>query len=380
MSPRMQMDPKDYALAEADQILTPALVVYPRYVEANIDSTVRLLGGDPNRWRPHLKTVKMPWVVRCLIERGVTTFKCATTRELLMAIEAGAKDVLIAFPLSGANARRVVEIARAHPDVQVGVVVESQPHMDQWRNQPVNVFIDVNPGMDRTGIGQDRVGEIVALAQAIGEQFRGLHYYDGQVSTQDMGEREKQAHEGYDHLMAIVEELDRAGVKTSEVITSGTPAFPCAMSYPRFQAAGFVQRVSPGTVVFGDVTSLGQLPEEYGYRPAAIVVATVVSQPTPDRITCDAGHKSVSADAGVPTCGVLGRPELIPLKPSEEHLPIEVSVAQHAPAIGEALYLVPKHVCPTVNLFEEALMAEGGKITGVESIAGRGHETSRPSS
>ena len=104
------------------------------------------------------------------------------------------------------------------------------------------------------------------------------------------------------------------------MITSGTPAFPCAATYKPFKSGKFVHRASPGTVVYSDATSIKQLPAEWGYQPAALVVTTVVSHPKPNVVTCDAGHKSVSADAGVPTCAVAGRADLTPLKPSEEHL------------------------------------------------------------
>src|SRR6185436_5935209 len=136
-----------------------------------------------------------------------------------------------------------------------------------------------------------------------------------------------------------------------ELITAGTPAFPCSLSYKAFQEARFAHRISPGTVVYNDCTSLVQLPAEYGYRPAAVVVATVVSHPTSGRLTCDAGHKTVSADAGTPNCLVIGHADLTPQKPSEEHLPIDFGAAA-APGIGDTLYLVPKHVCPTINNFD----------------------------
>ena len=167
--------------------------------------------------------------------------------------------------------------------------------------------------------------------------------------------------------MEIVAELEKAGVHVAEVITSGTPAFPCALSYPRFQGASFIHRISPGTVVYSDATSAAQLSKTYGYKPAAIVISRVVSHPRPGLITCDAGHKAVAADAGLPTCTVAGRPDLIPLKPSEEHLPIEVPPGAPVPALGEALYLIPRHVCPTVNNFNFALMVRGGRVENIET-------------
>jgi D-serine deaminase-like pyridoxal phosphate-dependent protein len=311
-----------------------------------------------------------------MAERGVAQAKCSTSLELATACEAGIGDVLVAYPVVGANAARVREIAERHREARISVLVENPAQVEAWTGAPVGIFIDVNPGMNRTGIEQDRIAgilDIVRAAEAARLEFRGLHYYDGHISGDDLGERAALAHRGYDRLMQIVEEVTRAGFHVGEVITSGTPAFPCAASYAPFRSASFVHRASPGTVVYSDMTSMNQLPAEWGYQPAAVVVATVVSHPKADYLTCDAGHKAVSADAGLPTCEVIGRPDLAPLKPSEEHLPIQVKGGTR-PEIGEALYLVPRHVCPTVNNFDDAVIVEGNRVVGVERVTARGHE------
>ena len=367
-----------YRIADVESVMTPALAIYPEIVDANIDATVRVMGGDADRWRPHVKTSKLGFVMRRLVERGVTSVKCATTLEMQTAAEAGAVDILVAYPMVGANARRVRELADALPGNRVSALVDNADQVESWVGSDIGLFIDLNGGMDRTGLEQERVVEVVNLARAIedaGLVFRGLHYYDGHMSKyEDLATREVMAHQGYDHLMGIVEALNSAGVVVEEVITAGTPAFPCTLSYKPFDDAPFIHRASPGTVVYGDFTSAGQLPADYGYRPAAVVVSTVVSHPTPNRLTCDAGHKSVSADAGSPTCVVLGRPELEPQKPSEEHMPIDAAPGAELPAVGDYLYLVPRHVCPTVNNFDHALLIVGGKIAGVERVTARGRE------
>jgi D-serine deaminase-like pyridoxal phosphate-dependent protein len=368
---------EDYRIAGIESVMTPALVIYPEIVEANITATLRQLGHDPNRWRPHVKTAKLGFIMRRLVERGVTNVKCATTLEMQTACEAGAQDILVAYPHIGANARRVQELARQFADRRVSALVESREQISAWQGSAISLFIDINGGMDRTGIEQAHADEVVSLAQEIqaaGIEFRGLHYYDGHMSKYDLPEREAKAHAGYARLMQIVAALSDAGIAVGEVITAGTPAFPCTISYAPFAQAAFMHRASPGTVVYGDATSAGQLPAEYGYKPAAIVITTVVSHPTPQRITCDAGHKTVSADAGIPTCAVLGRPELQPHKPSEEHLPIDVPADAAMPAIGDYLYLAPRHVCPTVNNFDYALIVTDGRITGVERVTARGRE------
>src|SRR5580704_13242325 len=366
-----------YAVSNLDDVMTPALVVYPEFIASNIERTVGLLGGDADRWRVHIKTAKLGYTLRMMVERGIRNFKCATTLELLVACQCGAADVLLAYPSIGANARRVREIAEQFPRVRISVLAENEEQVEGWRGSRVGVFLDINPGMNRTGIEESRRGEVISLVRAIGaggQQFRGMHYYDGHHYAPDERERTAAAHEGYDRLLIIVKEIERIGVRVPEVVTAGTPTLPCSLSYEGFRSAGFIHRISPGTVVYSDASSLGQLPKEYGYRPAVLVLTRVVSHPRAGIVTCDAGHKAVSADAGVPTCVVAGHPELTPLSPSEEHLPLEVEGGAAGPAIGEPLYLLPRHICPTVNNFDDALLVRNGEIESLEKVSARGRE------
>jgi len=366
-----------YRVAGIDDVLSPALVVYPDLIASNIARTLHLLGGDANRWRVHIKTAKLDYTLRMLVDRGLRNFKCATTLELLEACRAGANDVLFAYPAVGANARRVREIADAFRDARISALAENEEQVQQWQGSLVGVFLDINPGMNRTGIEQGHRDEVLDLVRAVGNaglEFRGLHYYDGQHGGLEEQERTIAAHTGYDSLLSLVSEIERIGVGVPEVITAGTPTLPCSLAYEGFRGKGFVHRVSPGTVVYNDATSLAQLPGEYGYRPAVLVLTRVVSRPRAGVVTCDAGHKAVSADAGVPTCVVMGHPELTPLSPSEEHLPMAVAGGSAGLQVGDALYLLPRHVCRTVNNFDCALLVRDGQIESVERVSARGRE------
>lgn len=365
-----------YRVPDLEEILTPALVLYPEIVSSNISRTLDLLGGNPDRWRAHIKTAKLSYTLHMLLKHGVRNIKCATTLELLSACESGAADVLVAYPVMGANARRVREIADRFPKVCISVLAEDEEQVRQWVGSPVGIFLDINPGMNRTGIAQTRNSEVVQLVAAIGRaklEFRGLHYYDGQYGHEDEPERTRAAHAGYDRLMELVADIARNGFQVSELVTAGTPTFPCSLSYEGFRKGGFAHRVSPGTVVYCDATSMAQLPREYGYAPAAVVLSRVVSHPSEGIVTCDAGHKSVSADAGVPTCIAIGHPELTPGGPSEEHLPMQVKSGK-PPGLGNVLYLIPRHVCPTVNNFDSALLVRRGEIEAMEKVSARGRE------
>jgi len=67
-------DPR-YAVSGIEDVLTPALVLYPDVIASNIDRTLDLLAGDANRWRVHIKTAKLAHTLRMLVDRGVRNFK-----------------------------------------------------------------------------------------------------------------------------------------------------------------------------------------------------------------------------------------------------------------------------------------------------------------
>ena len=95
-----------YLIEGVERVMTPALAVYTEIVASNIAVTLSLLDGDADRWRPHVKTSKIASVMRRMVERGIENFKCSTTLELLTVCEVGARDALLAYPATGANARR----------------------------------------------------------------------------------------------------------------------------------------------------------------------------------------------------------------------------------------------------------------------------------
>ena len=366
-----------YQLVDAEAVMTPALIIYSDIVEANIRNTIRLLGGDVNRWRPHVKTAKLAMTMKLMMHEGVKQFKCATSLELLTLCDSGAQDVLLAYTALGPNAVRVREIADRYPDVAVSALIDDEENLHAWKDGHVGLFLDMNSGMDRTGMpldGIEKVVRLIASMEKYGIPFRGLHCYEGHLAGLDMPERARRSHGIYDQLLRLAQDLKMRGITVPELVTSGTPTFPCALNYERWPDCGFLWRVSPGTVVYCDASSLGQLPPDSGYSPAVVILARIVSKPSASLVTCDAGHKTLSVDRGVPNCVVSGHPEAQPLGPSEEHLPIKMLLGGSVPSLGEVLYLIPRHVCPTVNNFDHALIATEGRIAGVQRVTARGRE------
>jgi len=367
---------EDYHLPQdwTRRLCSPSLVVYLDRVRENLRRILDATGG-PERWRPHVKTTKIPEVYAELVNSGVRQFKCATVREaetLMRVVErkgSAAADILLAYPLVGPNLERLGELARSHANSVFSVLCED-PDAVGGIPPELGIFVDVNPGMHRTGIPLAHAGEISGVALQAGGRFRGVHFYDGQIQGATAGERREAAHRGYAALMELVGSL-QARTPVGEIVTSGTPAFRYALDFDPFSAlSSTVHRVSPGTVVFHDLRS-EQDHDDLDLLPAAVVFSRVVSHPRPGHFTCDAGSKSIAAEAGDPCAFALGHPGAEALTPSEEHLPFRTT--GDCPPRGAELYLVPRHVCPTVNLAEQALLVDGDRIE-VGRVAARAHD------
>lgn len=359
------------------RILTPALLVDLGAARRNIEAVLRLTAG-PARWRPHVKTAKIPEVLALYARAGVRRFKCATAREadvlagVLEAESTPSGDVLLAHHLHGRGLDRLAELATRWPGVTFSTLAES---VEQVAEIPpgIGVFVDVDLGMARTGIDVNAGDEIRAIARAAGDRFRGLHAYDGHRYEADLAERARLIHASYDELVSLAAALRQADLCPAEVITAGTPAFPAALKHIGLATLpGSVHRVSPGTVVYHDLRSVEQLPDLEA-EFAATVLTRVASLPGRDRVTCDAGSKAIEGTGPDRIAEVIDHPHLKAAGQSEEHT-VFVAEGGQRPARGALFRLIPGHVCPTVNLATHALLLEDGRLIGRAEVAARGHE------
>lgn len=358
-----------------DGVASPAVVVLLDRVRENVRRILALPGNAPERWRPHLKTTKIPEVWETLIEAGMRTFKCATVREATVFLELADEceddlDLLVAYPHVGPNLDNLARLATMFGRHQVSVLVES-PESAASLPDALGAYVDVNPGMDRTGIPLAQRDRIIATATACGERFRGVHAYEGQLEgTPD--ERRAYGAPIYAELADLTEALRQAGAPVGEVVTTGTTGLvPALESNLAERIAPAVHRVSPGTVVFHDQRTVDRV-TELDLLPAAVILTRVVAQPTDSVVTCDAGSKAIAADCGDPCAVAIDHPELTALHPSEEHLPFQLAAGAAAPMRGTPLLLVPQHICPCVNLAETAYIVDGDSWREVE-VAARAH-------
>src|ERR1051326_7793011 len=151
------MQTRWFDVTNVEEIASPALLVYPEQVQENIRRMIAIAGG-PDRLRPHIKTHKLPEVVRMQLHQGINRFKAATIAEIEMAAACGAPDVLLAYPAVGPNIQRLIELMRRYPQTTFSALADDAAvihHLSQALSKAglhLNLMLDVDCGMHRTGV------------------------------------------------------------------------------------------------------------------------------------------------------------------------------------------------------------------------------------
>ncbi|MCU0702591.1 MAG: D-TA family PLP-dependent enzyme [Fimbriiglobus sp.] len=360
-----------YHLSNVADIPSPALVFFPEIIGHNIRAVIGMAGGV-ERLRPHVKTHKTAEVVQMQLLAGVTKHKCATIAEAEMLADAGAPDVLLSYPLVGPNVGRFAKLRQKFPGVRWSVIVDHPatlaPLAAVAGDRPIEVLVDVNMGMDRTGIAIPHVAELYRqIAATPGLTAVGLHCYDGHVNQESRSDREAAVWAKLTPVLEVRASLEAAGLPVPAMICGGTPAFPIYAGIRDIPGL----ECSPGTYVLHDNGYGSKYPDFTGIEPAAVIVTRVVSRPTPNRVTLDVGNKSIAADPLLPKrVHLLDFPPHTPVVHSEEHYVVETPHADRFTP-GDVVYAIPGHVCPTVALHREALVAEGGRVVGAWKVTAR---------
>ena len=355
--------------------MTPALVIDVEAVVHNIDAVISRV-GHTDRWRPHIKTLKQGELIAELMKAGVHRFKCATLDELALVLETGARidasrvsdalsasvDVVVAYPLAAPAFRELLRLRSAHPKVQVRALANDPEHLrelDAWvqsadlrdgggtaEGPPLSVFLDVDLGMARTGTSPEAWLEASPFNGPERLSVDGLHGYDGHIGFGEAGA----ARTAYGRLC----DLARAAPQPAalELCTSGSHSYPHALADAELLGGPWRATISPGTVILDDLRS-APAHEDLGLQQAAWVLSRVVRRHE-DTLTLDAGSKGITPDAQGPSCAAAGHPELHPLRASEEHLPCRIEGASDLRR-GDLVWLIPDHVCTTVNLHRDVL-------------------------
>ncbi|NJN05709.1 MAG: D-TA family PLP-dependent enzyme [Rhodobacteraceae bacterium] len=359
-----------YEPANVADVPSPSLLFHPERIAANIARVIELAGGA-GRLRPHIKTHKCGMIVIMHLAQGITKFKCATLAEAGMLATHSAPDVLLAYQPVGPNVARVVELIRRFPETKFSVIADDATAIKALSlavnaaDLSLEVLLDLDCGMHRTGVapGPQALALYRAIAGSPALTPAGLHAYDGHLHETDLPLRRRQCEEAFTPVNQLGEQLKAAGLPVPLLVAGGTPTFPIHAQNPEVEC-------SPGTYALWDFGYAEMLPD-LPFELAALLLTRVVSKPGGNRLCLDLGHKAVAAENPQPRVRFLNLPDAKPVMHSEEHLVVETGFADRF-AVGDCLYAVPKHICPTVALYNEAVVVDQGQAVDRWVISARG--------
>ncbi|MGB3775292.1 MAG: D-TA family PLP-dependent enzyme [Leeuwenhoekiella sp.] len=350
-----------YTIDNTDSLLTPALLFYPERIARNIDKMISL-AGSATRLRPHVKTYKCAEVVRMQMERGIYKFKCATLAEAKMLADVGAIDILIAYPLVGPAQTYFLELCKTYPKSNFSVLIDHADQLMLWKKttQKIAVFIDVNVGMNRTGISIDEAHNLhEQLAKIPHITFKGWHMYDGHIHDHALQDRKIAVAKAFKDVNEL---LTKTQTKKMEMICGGSVTFPIHAEYP-------TRTLSPGTTLLWDEGYAKEFPD-ISFDRAATLATRIISKPGSHKLCLDLGHKAVASEMKMPPVVFPQLPDAIIETHSEEHLVIRSEQAVNW-NIGDMLYGIPWHICPTVALHDQAGIVKNKEVTDFWKIVAR---------
>jgi len=367
-------------LAGAEALNTPGLIFFLERIEQNLAAVLRMVHGQAERLRPHVKTHKTREISRLWMALGVKKHKAATLVEAEMLAQEGAEDVLVSYPLVGPAPGALAVLAGAYPGTRFSALVdgwETLKGLQEAANSQscqLGVMVDLDVGQHRTGVGQIPLRHelIQALAEAGPLVPVGIHAYDGHLFMEDLADRRRLALGVLAEAVAARELARKAGwVGKIPLVVSGSPAF--SLHCESLDNVPDLE-LSPGTVVLFDMGYSRYEDLSAQFTPAAAILTRVISRPQPDVVTFDCGTKSIASDPPMAKRALVeGLEEAEVIGHNEEHLVLRTPLANHWP-VGRMALAWPWHICPTVAWHDQAWLFNQGQSAGVWRIAARGRQ------
>jgi len=354
---------------------TPVLVLDREALDRNIATMAALAKERGVTLRPHAKTHKSIAIGRRQIAAGAVGLCCAKLGEAEALAEGGLAGLHITSPVVTPQAIvRLVALNAASEGLSVAVDspdnVAALGHAASGAGQVLGVFIDLDPGIHRTGVTSPdaAVGLAKAIAAQSGLKYRGLQYYCGlQQHIEDYAARRAAIEERTVYLSSVIAALTEAGFAPEIVTGGGTGTHAIDLDL------GVFTELQVGSYVFMDrqyndcdLTGDGAAP----FETSLFVDASIVSANTPGLSTIDAGFKSLSTDGGSPSIAAGAPADAHFMFMGDEHSALIGAEAQLP--IGRRVTLVVPHCDPTVNLYDFYHVIRDNTLIEIWPVSARG--------
>ena len=361
---------KWFEIEGIDNIDSPSIVLYEERIDNNLKKMLKMADNDASKLMPHVKTNKMPKVIRKMISLGIKNFKASTIAEAEMVAREGASSVLIAHQLVGPKIQRFANLCIQFPKTEFTTIIDNNLtlknlHIEAHKKDiSIGFYIDINNGMNRTGIEiGPNIHKLINQVKSFKNLYiKGLHVYDGHLRNSNFADRKDQIEKDFTSVNSLFEKL-KLNNPELKLISGGTPSFT---THLRNES----RICSPGTCVLWD-WGYSEILVEQEFNFAALLISRVISKPTMGIITIDLGHKAVAAENSIDKrVKFLNLENYKLLSQSEEHGVIQIENWESI-QVGDVIYGIPYHICPTINLYDTVSVISDGKKIAEWSITAR---------
>ena len=354
------------------KIPTPAAVLDLDAFERNVAKMAGRARAAGLALRPHAKSHKCAALAHRQIAAGAVGVCCAKLAEAEAMAAAGVDAILVTSPIAGAaQAERAARLARTVADFRIVVDhADGASELGAAALDPIQVVIDVDPGLGRTGVRD--AAQAVEVFHAIAAQpnlkLIGVQCYGGQWQhLEGANARAAAIADGMAHLSRVIAALRGAGAEIAVVTGGGTGSFAADA------AQGVLTEVQPGSYAFMDRQYRDALQDDPDgdFEQALAIAATVISANHRKWVTVDAGLKAFATDGPLPVALTPRFSDSVYRFFGDEH-GLLMRPAGAAVVRGERIDFAPGHIDPTLDRYDVIHLVRGDVLVEIAPVEGRG--------
>jgi len=372
------MDPQNFVGVSKWKLDTPCLVVDLDILEKNIQTMEAHAASFGKKLRPHAKTHKCSRIAKMQMEAGAVGICVAKVSEAEVLVKSGFKNVLITSPVAtDYKIAKLMDSLSVDPNFMVVVDnATNARHLNdaaRKRNLRLNVLVDLDPGMGRTGVNFQAgvtMGQWVQNLPAL--RLRGVQCYAGHVQhIVSFLERSRLSQEWMKKAAEVFRQFQKAGLPAEIFTGTGTGTFEIDCLIPELtdMQVGSYTLMDAEYINIGSSRNPSRLVQ---FPPALTLLTTVISANHTQFVTVDAGLKALYHHGGTPSVLNPSIPGLQYEWRGDEHGQITLPSPSRKFEVGEVLEMVVSHVDPTVNLYDFFYCTRKGVVTDIWPIDMRG--------
>jgi D-serine deaminase-like pyridoxal phosphate-dependent protein len=358
------------------KIIRPTLVVDKEICLRNLERMAQKAAKYNLRFRPHFKTHQSLKAGRWFRQFGVDAITVSSVQMAEYFASDGWNDITVAFPV---NILEIDNINRLASKIKLGLLVENREAAGFLAKHvllPVDVWIKIDTGNNRTGIDPNDFEQIETVMQKLTEgknlTFKGFLTHSGHTYSAHSTDEIFNRH--FDALLKLkfLKQRFSSQIPDIEISIGDTPAATLCTNF------NSVDEIRPGNFVFYDLMQQNLGVCSFDDIAVKMVCPVVAKHVLRNEIVIHGGAVHFSKDSITNIDGkeMFGRliitknGEKIMLdqmnylsKLSQEHGILKVAQTQFNNfEVGDLVEIIPVHSCLTANLMGHYRTNEGELI------------------